>query len=217
MLRRIIVISLVLAVAALAAVFASLNPAVIPLDLAFGEIQAPLTLVLIFCLALGWVLGLVSASFIIFRMMAQRRTLRRSLGLVDVPVDAEVYMLYSSYLGRAGAHAYFEDAPAIALGVTGGGVNAGNPDAVRTFLSWERLCEDLRAASAHTPHVYVFSLEGCVERRMLEPISSIDWDDPPPPVERKDRSAAWRSRWMTQCVLRMEPLFDALMPSTRRP
>ena len=87
MLRRIIVISLVLAVAALAAVFASLNPAVIPLDLAFGEIQAPLTLVLIFCLALGWVLGLVSASFIIFRMMAQRRTLRRSLGLAEKEID----------------------------------------------------------------------------------------------------------------------------------
>ena len=87
MLRRIIVFSLVLAVAALAAVFASLNPAVIPLDLAFGEIQAPLTLVLIFCLALGWVLGLVSASFIIIRMMAQRRTLRRSLGLAEKEID----------------------------------------------------------------------------------------------------------------------------------
>ena len=44
--------------------------------------------------------------------------LRRSLGLVDVAVDAEVYMLYATYLGQAGARAYFRDAPCIALGVT---------------------------------------------------------------------------------------------------
>ncbi|MCH8896416.1 MAG: LapA family protein [Gammaproteobacteria bacterium] len=87
MLRRIVIISLVLAVAAFAAFFASLNPAVIPLDLAFGEIEAPLTLVLVVCLALGWVLGLVSASFMIFRMMAQRRTLRRSLVLAEKEID----------------------------------------------------------------------------------------------------------------------------------
>jgi uncharacterized integral membrane protein len=87
MLRKTIVFFLVLAVAAIAAIFASLNPAVIPLDLAFGEIQAPLTLVLVACLALGWILGLVSASFMIFRMMAQRRTLRRSLGLAEKEID----------------------------------------------------------------------------------------------------------------------------------
>ena len=87
MLRKTIVFFLVLAVAAIAAIFASLNPAVIPLDLAFGEIQAPLTLVLVACLALGWILGLVSASFMIFRMMVQRRTLRRSLALAEKEID----------------------------------------------------------------------------------------------------------------------------------
>ncbi len=87
MLRKTIVFFLVLAVAAIAAIFASLNPAIIPLDLAFGEIQAPLTLVLVACLALGWILGLVSASFMIFRMMAQRRTLRRSLVLAEKEID----------------------------------------------------------------------------------------------------------------------------------
>lgn len=87
MLRRIIVIFLVLAVGAFAAFFVSLNPAVIPLDLAFGEIQAPLTLVLVVCLALGWILGLLSASFMIFRMLAQRRTLRRSLLLAEKEIE----------------------------------------------------------------------------------------------------------------------------------
>ena len=71
-------------------------------------------------------------------------------------------MLYSSYLGSAGARVYFAEAPCIALGVTGGGVNAANPDAMSRFLTWEGLERDLRAAAVHARDLYVFSLEGCV-------------------------------------------------------
>jgi hypothetical protein len=143
--------------------------------------------------------------------------LRRALGVVDVAVDAEVYMLYSSYLGRAAARAYFEDAPCIALGVTGGGVNAGNPDAQSRFLSWERLEEDLRAAAAHTSDVYVFSLEGCVERGMLGPIAEIDWDRHAPTLPPEEERRARRGRRITQWLLRAEPLFDLSLPSKRPP
>jgi hypothetical protein len=142
--------------------------------------------------------------------------LRRSLGLVDVSVDAEVYMLYSSYLGRAGARAYFADAPCIALGVTGGGVNAANPDARSRFLSWEQLAEDLHAAAACTREVYVFSLEGCVERGMLESIAEIRWDLPPSVLPRNEAARARRGRRITRWVLRAEPLFDLLLPSRRQ-
>ncbi len=141
--------------------------------------------------------------------------LRRSLGLVDVAVDAEVYMLYSSYLGRAGARAYFADAPCIALGVTGGGVNASNPDARRRFLSWERLSEDLRDAAAHTREVYVFSLEGCVEHDLLGRIEALDWSAPTaPPPRAEARRARW-GRWLTRRVLGAEPLIDRLFPAQR--
>jgi hypothetical protein len=139
--------------------------------------------------------------------------LRRSLGLVDVPVDAEVYMLYASYLGRVGAWAYFASAPCIALGVTGGGVNVDNPDAQRHLLSWERLAEDLRAATAHTRDVYIFSLEGCVERGMLQRIAEIPWDAPPPRLSAGEERRARRTRSLTQWVLRTEPVFDLLLPS----
>lgn len=138
--------------------------------------------------------------------------LRRSLGLVDVRVDAEVYMLYSSYLGRAGAWTYFEDAPAIALGVTGGGVNVENPDAQRRFLSWERLSEDLRAAAAHVRDVYVFSLEGCVERGMLHRIAAIDWSGPAPELPPHEARRARRGRRLARWLLRAEPIFDLLLP-----
>jgi hypothetical protein len=147
---------------------------------------------------------------------AHSALLRRSLGIVDVAVDAEVYMLYASYLGRAGAQVYFADAPCIALGVTGGGVNAQNPDAQRRFLSWERLSEDLRAAAAHTAEVYVFSLEGCVERDMLAPIAEIDWSQPAPLLPPDEERRARRGRRLTQWLFRAEPLIDLLVPSRPR-
>jgi len=141
--------------------------------------------------------------------------LRRSLGLVDVAVDAEVYMLYSTYLGRGGAWVYFEDAPCIAVGVTGGGVNAKNPEAYHRFLSWERLAEDLRAAAAHTREVYIFSLEGCAERGLLTPIAEIDWAEPAPTLPSDEERKARRGRRYTQWLFRAEPLFDLLLRSRR--
>src|SRR5262249_55507144 len=81
--------------------------------------------------------------------LARSTLLRPTLGLVDGPADAEVFMLYASYLGRTGARAYFADAACIALGVTGGGVNAGKPEELRRLLSWERLEDDLLAAAAY--------------------------------------------------------------------
>ena len=142
--------------------------------------------------------------------------LRRALGIVDVSSDAEVYMLYSSYLGRAGTRVYFPDAQCIALGVTGGGVNARNPDARRRFLSWERLEEELRDASAHTRDVYVFSLEGCVEQSMLTRIEEIDWSQPAPPLPPEEERRARRGRRITQWLFRAEPLIDLLIPSRPR-
>ena len=138
--------------------------------------------------------------------------LRRSLGLVDVPVDAEVYMLYATYLGVAGARAYFSDAPCIALGVTGGGVNANEPEARSRHLSWEVLEAELRAAAAHTRELYVFSLEGCAWRGWLPRIAALDWSRPAPPLSRWSRLAARRTRWLARSVFRAEPLLDRLLP-----
>jgi hypothetical protein len=144
-----------------------------------------------------------------------RSLLRRTLGLVDVPADVEVFMLYASYLGRAAAHAYFREAPAIALGVTGGGVNAGKPEEMRRLLTWERLEEDLVTAARHSHELYVFSLEGCVWSGFLPRFAAIDWQAA---SRRSDNGADGRARrqrrWL-QWALRMEPLADLLLPSTR--
>lgn len=148
---------------------------------------------------------------------AGRALLRRTLGLVDVRVDVEVLMLYASYLGRAGAHVYFPQAQAIALGVTGGGVNAGTAEEERRLLTWERLEEDLLAAVRHSGEVYVFSLEGCVWRDFLPRFAAIDWQKANgSDTTRASGSRAWsRRRWL-QRALRAEPLADLILPSTRR-
>ena len=139
--------------------------------------------------------------------------LRRSLGLVDVPVDAEVFMLYATYLGRASARAYFPDAPCIALGVTGGGVNALEPEARSRHLRWSELEPELRAAAEHTSEVYVFSLEGCVEKDWLGKLGAIRWSDPAPPIPANEMRRARRSRAIARWALRAEPLLDRLFPA----
>lgn len=147
--------------------------------------------------------------------LARSTLLRRTLGLVDVPADAEVFMLYASYLGRTGARAYFADARYIALGVTGGGVNAGTPEELRRLLSWDRLGEELLAAAAHTSEIYVFSLEGCVEQDMLARIAAVDWSRARDGLAPADHKRACRRRALVRAVFRAERLIDVVYPSRR--
>lgn len=149
------------------------------------------------------------------QMLDERQTgstlLRRTLGLVDVPVDADVYMLYSSYLGHLGSRAYFADAGHIALGVTGGGVNAGLPEEVRRVLTWERFEADLLAAAAHSGEIYVFSLEGCVAQHFQERLEGFDWSRPAPPLTADEERRMRRRRTIARLVLRAERLVDAVL------
>lgn len=152
--------------------------------------------------------------YLIDERASGRALLRRCLALVDVRVDVEVFMLYASYLGRAATHAYFPDAPAIALGVTGGGVNAGLPEEVRRLLTWERLEEDLVAGARHSADLYVFSLEGCVWRDFLPRFATIDWNKAPAADGAAARRAA-RTRRRLQWALHLESAADLLLPSRR--
>jgi hypothetical protein len=63
-------------------------------------------------------------------------------------VDVEVFMLYATYLGRAGARACLPDALGIALGVTGGGVHRDEPAARSRHVGCDELEPELRAAVA---------------------------------------------------------------------
>lgn len=121
--------------------------------------------------------------------------LQRLAGVVDVSVDREIWMLYTSLLRPNGAGilaSYAPDAQAIGLGVTGGGVaEPGLP--MPTPLTWEEFARDLRLAWLWCNDLFIFSLEGCVEQGFLERMQTFDWDLPIlTPDTGKARVDAWR-------------------------
>jgi uncharacterized integral membrane protein len=81
-----------IAALAVSALFTSLNPGVIDLDLGFASFETPVGLAFVLALGLGWLLGLLSAILWITRLAAERRRLRGELKRsvpVHVPVPDE--------------------------------------------------------------------------------------------------------------------------------
>jgi hypothetical protein len=104
---------------------------------------------------------------------AQSSLLDRLLGTVDVRVDQEVLMLYTSYAGPVGAAIIWKlgpDAQAIAICCTG-----GDPDANSAVLNWDRFSRDLIVAGHFSHLIGVYDLEGCVRQGFLSRLKTIDW------------------------------------------
>jgi len=111
--------------------------------------------------------------------------LQRLLGLVDIRTDREVWMQYNSFLrglGPALLWSYGPEAPAIAVGTTGGGPDVpGHPQ--MPTLSWDEFARDLNLARHWTDRIYVHSLEGCIWQGFLSRLRTFDWTgvaSPPP-------------------------------------
>ena len=103
--------------------------------------------------------------------------LQRVAGLVDVAVDREVLMLYSSFFrphGHSILWSYAQKAQAIGIGNTGGGVQTGGLENV-PYLTWDEFATDLRLARRSGKPIYVFSLEGCVQQGFLPRLVTFDW------------------------------------------
>lgn len=103
--------------------------------------------------------------------------LQRATGLVDIPVDREVLMLYSSFYrphGQAVLWSYAQQAQAIGIGNTGGGVQVGPAEHI-SYLTWDEFATDLRLARRSGKPIYVFSLEGCVWQGFLPRLVTFDW------------------------------------------
>jgi hypothetical protein len=106
--------------------------------------------------------------------------LQRVGGLVDVPADREVPMLYTSIarpIGPGILWSYARGARSIGVGITGGGVQIGGVGDIPP-LDWDELSRDLRLARHWTDDVHVFSLEGCVSQGFLGRILTLDWSEP---------------------------------------
>ena len=122
---------------------------------------------------------------------AGTEVLQRITGMIDLRVDREIVMLYTSFArphGHGFLDFYARHFPAVAVGVTGGGVEEGlNPPPP---LTWEELARDLRLARRHTDDIHVFSLEGCVERGFLERLAEFDWGVPVESADATERAEA---------------------------
>jgi hypothetical protein len=109
--------------------------------------------------------------------------LQRLLGLVDVPADRELLMLYTSFLRALGPGflwSYAPDAQGIGIGITGSGVE---PEGSASPMTWDEFVRDLRLAQQWTDDLFIYSLEGCVYQDFLGPLTTFDWARPvsPPP------------------------------------
>jgi len=111
---------------------------------------------------------------------------QRTLDIIDLPADVEVLSCYSSApiarldndLGGALILSYGPAADAISIGaISGIGARDGGDDLPQ--LPWDALERDLLLAAHHTDMIYVYSLEGCVERGLLTRITQINWDAEP--------------------------------------
>lgn len=88
MLRTVIAAAAVIALTALAAVFAALNPGRISIDYAFGAVETERSVAIIGALVVGWLLGLGSAAAALWRHSVERRRLQRALRLAEQEVEA---------------------------------------------------------------------------------------------------------------------------------
>ncbi len=59
--------------------FTSSNPGNVPLDLAFGTVQPSISLAFSVIFVIGWAFGLLCMSMFTFRVVNERRRLRRAL------------------------------------------------------------------------------------------------------------------------------------------
>lgn len=153
--------------------------------------------------------------FVVDERLAGSTLLRRTFGLLDLPADVEVLMAYETYLGESLAASYFGQAGGIGVGVTGGGVNAGDEREERRLLRLEPLLRQCRAAHRAGSRVYVFSLEGCVWNGMLAALSDFDFtsdDDSAMPSTTGGNAF----RRILRLVMRSETLVDALVPRRAR-
>lgn len=111
---------------------------------------------------------------------AKSSVLQRTLGLVDLETDREVFMLYSSFFrpnGDALLWSYAPETDSVGVGNTGGGVDIEGVIDLPP-LTWDELSRDLRLCVMQGKPIHIFCLEGCVAQGFLSKLSTFDWDKP---------------------------------------
>jgi hypothetical protein len=118
--------------------------------------------------------------FIVDERRAGSTLLQRMTGIVDLPVDREILMIYTSFAPAFGPSvlcSYAPEAQSIAVGITGGGVKIEGMGELAA-LDWEAFTRDLLLAHRWSQDIAIFSLEGCVRQDMLSRLLEFDWSQP---------------------------------------
>jgi hypothetical protein len=126
----------------------------------------------------GYFVESYQLPFIIDERKANSIILQRLGGLVDLEVDCEVLMLYTSFLRPYGAGILWEyarEGGGVGVGNTGGGVKMEGFKEPQ-YLQWTEIRRDLLLARQHTENIYLFSLEGCVLHGFMEKLVHFDWN-----------------------------------------
>jgi hypothetical protein len=150
----------------------------------------------------GYRVDVYQFPFIVDERKAESTLMQRATGIIDLPADREVLLLYSSFARPHGAGfvwSYAPEAKAIGIGITNPGVEMGM--AAESYpLSWEELERDLRLAWHWTDDLFIYSLEGCVKRGFLPRLKTFVWDQP---FLAPTEPALWVENWrgLLQTVL----------------
>lgn len=87
MIRTLTFVLLLFAVVLIAAAFAWMNPGTVTLNLALGEFEIEKSQAFALTLAVGWILGALSASVLVLKLARDRRKLRRDVRLAEAEAD----------------------------------------------------------------------------------------------------------------------------------
>ncbi|MDP1823709.1 MAG: hypothetical protein Q8L48_10715 [Archangium sp.] len=123
----------------------------------------------------GWSIETYQFPLLLEDRAAGSHFLQRFCSSLDVAVEREVVMTYSSLLGPLGpglVEGWTRTDGAVAVGSTGGGVDP------LPKLSFDELSRDLRLAARVCRDVSIFSLEGCVMHGHLPRLLDFDWTAP---------------------------------------
>jgi len=88
MFKRIALIFVVLFVIVIVFTFTARNPGTIAVDLAFLEVETSIPLAFTVTFALGWLFGVISMGLLAWRLIRERRSLKRSLRASESEVSS---------------------------------------------------------------------------------------------------------------------------------
>lgn len=129
-------------------------------------------------------------------------------GLIELNVDKEIPLFFTNYLDEQEGHrfmiSYGKDnkMDAIALGSTGGELSIKDIP-VPTPLNWAFLERDMYVATQYTNDLYIFSLDGCLEKAYLKNFELLRWEEGKTLVDTYDTSAADNVRANMNYVLKV--------------